>query len=289
MGKHLSRFAKNRKVLAFIGLLSAFIFFLWAYKEKNKEEMVGFEFLEDCDPSYLLPNGNVVQRQRPHNAGVSLDPSSTGSGILLAPDGLIATSAHVVNGASRVMVKLNGSKKKPEIAHVLLIDVENDLALLQIGPAYYRAAPLASLENIETVKLSQEVFTIGYPNIMVQGIKPKFTKGEISGLCGMFDDPRYWQISVPVQNGNSGGALFDKNGNVLGLIDSILRPKKGVKDAPQVQNVNYAIKNEFIYKMLLKIPKWLSVMPEQNTLNPFKSFQKIVEESEDSVVLVLGY
>ena len=250
---------------------------------------MGFEFLEDCDPSYLLPNGKVVQRQRPQNVGVSIEPISTGSGVILAPDGLIATSAHVVEGTARVMVKLNGSKKKPEIAHVLLIDLENDLALLQIGPAYYRAAPLASLENAESVKLSQEVFTIGYPNIIVQGIKPKFTKGEISGLCGMFDDPRYWQISVPVQNGNSGGPLFDKNGNVLGLIDSILRPKKGSKNPAQVQNVNYAIKNEFIYKMLLKIPKWLAVMPDQNSLNPFKNFQRVVEESEESVVLVLGY
>jgi hypothetical protein len=41
--------------------------------------------------------------------------------------------------------------------------------------------------------------------------------------------------------------------------------------------------------MLLKIPKWLSVMPEQNSLNPFKNFQRVVEESEESVVLVLGY
>ena len=103
---------------------------------------MGFEFLEDCDPSYLLPNGKVVQRQRPQNIGVSIEPISTGSGVILAPDGLIATSAHVVEGTARVMVKLNGSKKKPEIAHVLLIDLENDLALLQVGPAYYRAAPL---------------------------------------------------------------------------------------------------------------------------------------------------
>lgn len=266
------------------------VLLVWAFKEKEKEKEWGFEFLEDCDPSYLLPNGNVVQRKRPFKVGNDSEPKSSGSGVILAPDGLIVTSAHVVEGASKIGVKLSRPTDKPQIAHVLLIDLQNDLALLQIGPAFYKAAPLASLEAIENVKLAQDVFTIGYPNILIQGLKPKFTKGEISSLAGMLDDPRYWQISVPVQHGNSGGPLFDKNGNVLGIIDSLLRPKTGTKDpTATIQNVNYAIKNEYIYKMLLKIPKWLAVMPAQNTGNPFKRFEKVVEESEETVVMVLAY
>jgi S1-C subfamily serine protease len=60
-----------------------------------------------------------------------------------------------------------------------------------------------------TVALSGRVATVGFPDIGLQGFAPKLAKGEIESLSGVGDDPRYFQISVPVQPGNSGGALVD--------------------------------------------------------------------------------
>jgi S1-C subfamily serine protease len=51
---------------------------------------------------------------------------------------------------------------------------------------------------------------------------PKLAKGKIASLSGAGDDPRYFQISVPVQPGNSGGALVDERGNVIGLVSAKL-------------------------------------------------------------------
>ena len=51
--------------------------------------------------------------------------------------------------------------------------------------------------------------TVGFPNIGLQGFAPKLAKGEIASLSGAGDDPRYFQISMPVQPGNSGGALVE--------------------------------------------------------------------------------
>jgi S1-C subfamily serine protease len=252
----------------------------------QKEEEWGFEFLEDKDPSYLLPNGKIEKRKRDRPYKPKGELQSTGTGVLLSEDGIIATCAHVVEGASRVKVKSARNTKNAEIANVILIDPENDLALVQIGPGLHRPAALGDPQE---VKLGQSVFTIGYPNIYVQGLEPKLTKGEISGMKGMFDDPTRWQISVPVQNGNSGGPLFDMNGNVLGIIDSRLLPTKDARSASAVvQNVNYAVKNTHLLGLLLKTPEFLKNLPDKKRRG-LRSFEEIVEQAEQSVVLIMVY
>src|SRR5207245_863278 len=93
-------------------------------------------------------------------------------------------------------------------------DPANDLAILKVtGPT----SPLP-LAPSRSVKLGQAVFTIGFPNPDWQGVQPKLTKGEISSLAGMRDDPRHFQISVATQPGNSGGPLVDERGNVVGIV-----------------------------------------------------------------------
>ena len=64
--------------------------------------------------------------------------------------------------------------------------------------------------------------TVGFPDTGLQGFAPKLAKGEIASLSGAADDARYFQISVPVQPGNSGGALVDERGNVVGIVSAKL-------------------------------------------------------------------
>jgi serine protease Do len=72
------------------------------------------------------------------------------------------------------------------------------------------------------VKLGGTVATVGFPDIGLQGFSPKLAKGEIASLSGAADDARYFQISVPVQPGNSGGVLVDEHGNVVGVVSAKL-------------------------------------------------------------------
>jgi hypothetical protein len=79
----------------------------------------------------------------------------------------------------------------------------------------FKPLPIAASR---AVKLGGTVATVGFPATGLQGFSPKLAKGEIASLAGAADDPRYFQISLPVQPGNSGGALVDARGNVVGIV-----------------------------------------------------------------------
>jgi S1-C subfamily serine protease len=70
--------------------------------------------------------------------------------------------------------------------------------------------------------LGGPVATVGFPDIGLKGFASKLAKGEIASLSGATDDPRYFQIRVPVQLGNSGGTLVDERGNVIGIVPAKL-------------------------------------------------------------------
>ena len=78
------------------------------------------------------------------------------------------------------------------------------------------------VEANDDVKLGAAVSTLGFPNPEIQGREPKFTRGEINSLAGIKDDVSYFQISAPVQPGNSGGPLLDGSGEVIGMVLSRL-------------------------------------------------------------------
>jgi S1-C subfamily serine protease len=106
-------------------------------------------------------------------------------------------------------------KQLPQAAHfesagatVVKVDAANDLALLKAVGAF---TPLP-IATSRTVKLGGTVATVGFPDIGLQGFAPKLAKGEIASLAGAADDPRYFQISLPVQPGrwSSSFSLFGR-------------------------------------------------------------------------------
>ena len=169
-------------------------------------------------------------------------------------------------------------------ATVLRIDEANDLAVLKLAAGTYPALPVVPSRRI---RLGQTVATVGFPNVEIQGFSPKVTRGEISSLNGIGDDPRVWQISVPVQPGNSGGALLDENGNVIGVVVSKLGLKavRATGDIPQ--NVNYAVKST--YALALLEPYLDSSAPEPNQSASKPRFEDMIAKAQQSVVLILVY
>ena len=105
------------------------------------------------------------------------------------------------------------------------------------------------------VKLGEQVFTLGFPLGQVLGKSVKLSNGTISALSGIRDNASIFQISNPVQPGNSGGPLLDKDGNLIGVVVATLNAKLFLKYADTIpQNVNFAIKSDYLINLIRMIP-----------------------------------
>ena len=179
--------------------------------------------------------------------GEAVEPRTlSGTGWLL-DSGYVVTNQHVVNGASKVvLLRRNGDEVRLQL---IAEDKANDIALL-------RADEMKNGPGLQLVEeesgLGATVFTIGFPHTDLLGSSPKLSTGIVSSQTGFQDDPRTYQISVPLQSGNSGGPLVNEHGMVVGIVTAKL-------DAIQVfmwtgdlpENVNYAVKTAYL-EILLK-------------------------------------
>lgn len=206
---------------------------------------------------------------------------ASGTGFFITADGFLLTNQHVVAGATRVEVH---TPKGSVPARIVKSDAANDIALLKV-PGEYNPLPLGTSRS---VKLGHPVFTIGFPNTAVQGVEPKYTNGRISGLSGLQDDPRQFQVSVAVQPGNSGGALVDDRGNVIGMITFRLDDLKTFRLTGVLpQNVNYALKSVFLSATLESLPE----IPEKLAppVQADRKYEDVVKDAQEAAVLILVY
>lgn len=156
--------------------------------------------------------------------GVAARQQSSGSGVIIDPEGYIVTNAHVVVGAQRVQVTLPPpgggprSRARSVRAEVVGLDLETDVALLRIPG---KGLPALELANSDEVAQGQLVFAFGSP----LGLDNSVTMGVVSSAARQLhaDDPMiYIQTDAPINPGNSGGPLVDTRGRVVGINTMIL-------------------------------------------------------------------
>ena len=231
------------------------------------------------------PKGQDSRLQQDVKTTTENDWTSTGSGFFISENGYFITANHVVSGASRIV--LNTSKGTLE-AKVITADKVNDVAILKVSITNSSSMAALNIPPRPKVTLGQTVFTVGFPNPTLQGINPKLTKGEISALTGLQDDVRAYQISIPVQPGNSGGVLADEHACVLGVVVQKLNTL-GValvtRDVPQ--NVNYALKISYAYSLIDSIPGLSDILMQSS--GEQLPFEKAVQKVQAASALVISY
>ena len=149
-------------------------------------------------------------------------PQSSGSGFIISNDGYVVTNAHVIDSAAKIVVTL---KDRRELAaKVIGVDESSDIALLKIEA---KGLPAATMGDSSELRVGQWVVAIGAPF----GLEHSASQGIVSALARSLNQRNttyvpFIQTDVAVNPGNSGGPLFDLEGNVVG-VNSMIYSRSG--------------------------------------------------------------
>jgi S1-C subfamily serine protease len=193
------------------------------------------------------------------NSFSSGSQKSSGTGFAISSNGYIVTNYHVIEDANSIEIKgVNGDFSQKFSAKVVVSDEKNDLAIIKINDPNFTSlgsVPYSFRQGI--VDVGENVFVLGYPLTSSMGEEIKLTNGIISSKTGYKGDISSYQISAPVQPGNSGGPLFDKNGNLLGIVSA---------KHTLAENAGYAIKVSYLKSVIELLPQTIN-QPKINILN----------------------
>ena len=211
-------------------------------------------------------------------------PVWTGSGFAIS-DRYIATNFHVVDGAKKLkMSGVNGDFNTRYTISVVATDVNNDLAILKVSDEQFRGfknIPYTIYPN--NVDVGTDVFVLGYPATIIMGQEVKITTGIINSRSGFQGDVSTYQMSATIQGGNSGGPVFDNDGNVIAVaVGGINR-----EVLQNIENVNYSVKSPYLINLIESCPE-LIIIPTSSKLKGL-SLPARVKQISPFVVQITAY
>jgi S1-C subfamily serine protease len=202
----------------------------------------------------------------------------TGTGFFVS-NGILLTNYHVVKDSNKIFIIYNNKKYN---ATILSKDKTNDIAILKTDINNQIYLPLA---NYPEIQKGDDVISMGYPLVQLQGNELKATFGHINALSGIQGDFRFFQIDNPTQPGNSGSPLLNQYGEVIGLVSARLNQETTLKYSGTLsQNVNYALKIDYILPLI----KHNKIKNKTLTYKKRLKNKDIIKKYEKSVVLIIS-
>lgn len=199
-------------------------------------------------------------------SGEKMSERWTGTGFAIGA-GYLVTNNHVAGDAKKISIKgIHGDINKGYNAEVVANDKVNDIAVLKISDSSFRGfGTIPYTINFQMADVGEDVMVLGFPLTQALGNEIKLTNGIISSRTGFQGDISTYQISAPVQPGNSGGPMFDSKGNVIGIV---------VAGVPGAENVGYAIKISYL-KILIESAGLNITFPANNTISTLSLAEKV--------------
>ncbi len=217
-----------------------------------------------------LNAGSQAVKTSPSDEGVKV----TGSGVIFNSEGYILTNHHVIENSGRYVIEVNNNAGKVSYdAELVIVDKDNDIAILKIKDPDFKPLSLqyAFKENGH-VDVGAPVFTIGYPHALSgMGKEAKFTDGRVSSKTGYNGNLNSFQTSIPVQPGNSGGPVFNSDGQLIGLVNATFK---------EADNVSYVIRLNYIKNLI-------ELMPEKTDYPAGNALQSL--SLEEKIKILTGY
>ncbi|WP_143307938.1 S1C family serine protease [Chitinophaga vietnamensis] len=198
-----------------------------------------------------------------------------GTGFAVSGNGYIVTNLHVVAGADSVYVQNNKGEAFKAVS--VFEDISSDLAVLKIADSTFKGQALPYALKPQSVKLGEEVFTMGFPRDEIV-----YGKGYISAKTGFAGDTTAYQVSIPVNPGNSGAPLLDSKGDVVGIITGKQTTSDGIA---------FAVKSAHLKRLLDEMPKEKQLKKDWHYKSHLEGLNRVdqIKKLEDFVYLVKVY
>lgn len=201
----------------------------------------GSSNLADVIDSVMPSVVSITTTQYAQRAGTEV-ASGYGSGFVYSADGLIATNNHVVEGAGRIYVTLNGDEQQYE-AEVVATDSYSDLAILKIDKTGLTPVKFGSSSSL---RLGDTVFVIGSPynGLFANSVSSGIVSGLNREMVLNSATQTFIQTDAAVNPGNSGGPMFNANGELVGIITrkSMLSTVTG--ETTSIEGIGFAIPSD---------------------------------------------
>ena len=243
---------------------------------QSNTDRLGFDMKISKTINKRIPlNNDSFTKKRNNNQW-----AGNGSGIIISKLGHIVTNHHVIQNSKEIEIEfiLNDEVQKFN-AEIVQVDKTNDLAVLKIVDVNFDGlVELPYNFKTRSSDVGTKVYAYGYPMALsLMGKEIKITDGIISSKSGFDGDIRTYQITAPIQSGNSGGPLFDDKGNFIGINSTIL--KKEI-----AENVGYTIKSNYVLNLIDVLPK--SIDLPSNTKLQSQPITEQIKEISKYVVLI---
>ncbi|MCV6595647.1 MAG: DegQ family serine endoprotease [Mangrovicoccus sp.] len=168
---------------------------------------------EDFFRDFIDPDGQNPQRQR--------RGSALGSGFVISKDGFIVTNNHVIDGADEILIEFFDGDEL--VAEVIGTDPNTDIALLKVDSD--EPLPFVPFGDSDEMRVGDWVMAMGNPLGQGFSVSAGIVSARGRALSGSYDD--YIQTDAAINRGNSGGPLFNMEGEVVGVNTAILSPDGG--------------------------------------------------------------
>jgi serine protease Do len=263
-------------VAASVGMISILTTLLLTQFHEKEQTAKFLEAVRKVEQKQNLIINNMATPKEQKPAPKVQPGRYAGTGFLVSSAGYLITSHHVVKGADSVYVEnaTLGSLKTT----VVFSDVSNDLSILRIENPPSKISKLPYTISSLEASLGEDVYTLGFPREDIV-----FGEGSISALSGYGQNPNSYQVSVPVNPGNSGGPLVNAKGDLVGIISGVQTETSGAA---------FAIKSSVLLDVLKKMPEdslhSSIVLPKYNALRNLNKVDQI-NRWKDNVFIVRVY
>ncbi|MVN76345.1 trypsin-like serine protease [Hymenobacter sp. HMF4947] len=225
--------------VAILAVFSTLLGLEWWRAAKTQPSLYGYTVLRR-EVERIKQNQQALRRSINSSASISAagpvnNGKFSGTGFALTAEGYIVTSSHVIQGADSLLIE--GRDHQRYHAETVYSDVKHDLAILRIKDRKFSGfGRLPYTFKGGQADLGERVYTLGYPREDVV-----YGEGALSSRSGFNGDTAFYQVSIPVNPGNSGGPLLDGQGNLIGVVS-------GRQD--DAQSAAFATKSSYLMRLV---------------------------------------